>query len=183
MKHTILIIAIVSLVAATGCFEVELEIPVATPVATILGNELLHKANATLHGEILKPTRVNKNLGIADQSIASVSIVEFKIQVTEDAVADDADVDDLQFVDSMVVYVRSLNPDSGLEDLAIAWYYADEAVQEDAGVMPFEVDGDIELLPYLADGFELYSKSVSGVPMDDVSVEGLAVFSAIPDVE
>jgi len=179
MRYIILTVAIISMTAATGCFEVELEIPVATEVAIIQGNELLHKANATLHGEILRPARVNKNFGIADQGLSSVRLSDFRIQVTDDAVAGENDVDDLKIVISMVIYVRSLDEESELQDIAIAWYYADEADGLDAGLIQFELDEETELMPYLEEGFELYSKGVSGVPMDDVSVEGIAVFAAM----
>ena len=181
MTNVALVLTAMSILSLSGCFEVQLEVPVITQVATIEGNEILNQANAKLHGEILEPALVGKNFGLSDK-ISQVRLAEFEIRVTDDALGSDTDVDDLQFVESMVIFARSQDPDSGLDEVAVAWYYAEETDGSDPEILRFEVDSELDITPYLTDGFELFSKSVSRIPVDDVSVEGLAVFTAIPEL-
>ncbi len=176
-----LILTALSVLSLGGCFDVELEVPVITQVATIEGNEILHKANAKLHGEILEPAQVGKNFGFSEK-ISQVRLAEFEVRVTSDSVESATDVDDLAFVESMVIFARSQDPDSGLDEIAVAWYYADETDGDDPEILRFEVDNELDITPYLNDGFELFSKSVSHIPGDDVSVEGYAVFTAVPEL-
>jgi len=157
-----------------------LEIPVTTETAVVEGNVVLNQANATVKKEIMGRAQVGKNLGLEDEPIDSVFLRDFKLQVTNDSVEGPEDVDDLKFVKNMTVYVRSLNPDSGLQDAAVAWYYAEEAEDDGTDDLKFQVSDDIDLAPYVEDGFELYSESFSGHPIDDVSLRGTALFSAYP---
>ena len=170
---------------AAGCggeiqgVDKTVEIPVTIEVATIKGNEIIHKSNATVETEVLPLTRVDEHLGLTANEVDSLRLAAFKVAVTEHAVAGSDDTDDLQFVNSMVLYVHSLDPD-GPADRAVGWYYADEAKDSDFGVLHFEVDHEIDLSDYLEHGFQVFAKTVGGVPVDDVSVEGALVFSAIP---
>ena len=173
-------LAIMVAVLATGCFDVELEIPVATQVATIKGNLALHNAKARLYGEILEPARIDKFDAFKSQQMDSIRLETFAVRVTADALLDAEDVDDLAFVESMVIYVRSVNPDTTLPDVAVAWYYADETEHIDLEFLEFEVDSQLGLDEYFTEGFELFSKSVGMVPADDVSVQALASFVATP---
>jgi len=166
--------------AAAGCYEVELEVPVVTQVATVEGNPVLFKANATLHGQILEPADVKSNFGMSEKPVEEVRLMDFQVRVTDDAVEGPTDQDDLLFVESMVIYVESLDPNSKLKQIAVAWYYADEADGLDADSIVFETDPEMDLTPYVRTGFKLSSSSVSRVPGDNVSVEGLATFTALP---
>ncbi len=182
MRYMTPTLALLVSVALTGCFDVELEVPVLTQVATVEGNQALNKANATLHGEVLDPARVTNGFGLGDQPMEHVHLADFSVRVTDDALDGPADIDDLEFIDSMVVYVGSLEEDSALKDVAVAWYYRDEAPDSDDRSLHFEVDSEMDLKPYLEEGFELFTKSVSRVPADDVSVEGLATFTIVPGI-
>ncbi|MBM4353113.1 MAG: hypothetical protein FJ109_04850 [Deltaproteobacteria bacterium] len=181
MKNIVTILTAILPAMLAGCFDVELQIPVATQVATVEGNEVLHKAKAKLSGELLEPAKVESNFGIGDKNLEQVRLLDFQVQLTNDAVAGPADQDDLLFVESVVIYVESSNPLSMLPDVAVAWYYEDEG-ESSPDVLRFETDSELDLTPYLEHGFTLYSKSVSRVPGDDVSVEGVAVFSALPQL-
>jgi hypothetical protein len=181
MKTIVTILAAILPVTLAGCFDVELQIPVATQVATVEGNELLYKAKAKLTGELLEPAKVESNFGLEDKQLGQVHLLDFQIQRTDDALAGPDDQDDLLFVESVVIYVRSSDPLVKLPDIAVAWYYSDEGDSSE-DVLQFETDATIDLTPYLDHGFELFTKSVSRVPGDDVSVEGVAVFSALPQL-
>lgn len=180
MKYIKTTLCMMGAVLMMGCFAVELEIPVATQVATIKGNEALALAKARLFGEILEPARVDQFDGFGGQQMESIRLDSFAVMVTADALSDSDDVDDLAFVESMVIYVRSIDPDSELDDVAVGWYYAEEADLVDPAVLVFEVDDEMSLDEYFAEGFELYSKSVGLVPADDVAVQAFANFIAIP---
>ena len=164
-----------------GCYEVELEIPVVTNVAVIAGNEVLNKANTRLHGEILEPDQIDDSMGVDSKDVSSFLLTEFTLQLTDDSLTV-GDTDDLQFIDSMVIYARSLDSSSGLKEIAVAWYYKGEQRTLPDGSLEFEVDPQLELLPYMETGFELFSDSVGAIPADDVSVEGLATFLALTSV-
>jgi len=168
---------------AMGCggdFDMEFEVPVATQIATVAGNQVLYEAKAKLTSEFMEPIKLEKNLGVTDQKVAAAYLAEFRLQVTEDSQESPDDDDTLEFVEKMVIYVRSSNPESRLKEHAVAWYYKDENEGDDPLVLEFEVDAEFELTDYMVEGFELFSHSVSGVPGDDVSVEGMAVFNAFP---
>lgn len=181
MKHTIIALLLLSTVALGGCFDIELQVPVITQVATVQGNQALFMAKATLHGEVLQPARIENGLGLGDQAIGQVYLEDFTLLLTDDARAGLADVDDLMFVHSMVIYVRALDESSGLKDVAVAWFYRTESPDSTAGQLVFEVDPELDLKAYVDQGFELFSKGVARVPADDVSVEGIATFTAIPE--
>lgn len=181
MKHTIIAISILSTVALGGCFDIELQVPIITQVATVEGNHALFMAKATLHGEVLQPARIDNGLGLGGQAIGQIYLEEFNLQVTDDARTGIEDIDDLMFVDSMVIYVRSLDESTGLKEVAVAWFYNSESPDSTADRLVFEVDPELDLKAYVDSGFELFSKGVTRVPGDDVSVEGVALFTAIPE--
>ncbi len=181
MKRIFLTLSILSTVTLGGCFDIELQVPVITQVATVEGNYALFMAKATLHGEVLKPARVEDGLGFGDQAIGQVYLDDFTLLVTDDARDGLDDQDDLEFVDSMIIYVRSLDESAGLKEVAIAWFYREESPDSTPGKLVFESDPELNLKAYVDGGFELYSKGVSRVPEDDVSLEGIATFTAIPE--
>jgi len=164
-----------------GCLTVELEIPVVTPVAVVEGNKVLHNAGATLHGDLLEPARIDELDSLADSGFSSVNLVSFELNVTTDSVSDAKDLDDLSFVESMTIYVRSVKEGSRLPERSVGWYYEDDDTTGDSSVLIFDVDDTIELMPYMQEGFELFSKATSMVPGDDVSIEGVATFLALPE--
>lgn len=151
-----------------------------TAVAVVTGSKPMHAANAQLHNKAYELDKVEKNLGVADQSLSEVRLSSFKVQLTEDALAKPDDTDDLGFVESMVVYVRSSDPESTLDERAVAWFYREESPESTDDALVFEVDAGFDFAPYLDPGFELFAKADGGVPMDDVSFNGSALFIGVP---
>lgn len=184
MRHaTTMTALLISLAPLLGCYEVELEVPVVTQVAVVDGNPILNKAGARLFGQLLEPVVIDDQMGLSTDSVMAVTLEDFELHTTMDSVAGEEDTDDLTFVDDMVVYIRSVNPDTRLKAIAVAWYYAGETDSTEAGSLQFETDPGIDLLPYLEEGFELFSESSGSVPEDDVSIEGVATFSVLTSVD
>ena len=52
------LLAVIAL-TASGCWSVELELPVSTGVSVVQGNEILHKAGVRLFGEIFEHNAVD----------------------------------------------------------------------------------------------------------------------------
>ena len=163
-----------------GCVDIEIRIPVITNVATIDGNAALHKAHTKLHGNLLEPAHIEPDLGLKNEKLKSVHLLKFNLRVTPEAWDGPGDNDDLAFIEEVIIFAHSNAPDKTLEDLPVAWYYAQEDDGTDFSEISFEVDKKLNLLPYVESGFELTTTSVTFVPEDDVSVEGEALFSAIP---
>jgi len=159
--------------------EPRLELPpIDSQVTIVEGNEALYQTKAKLNKELMAP--LNVKLGIHEQEVFEVRLKNFRLELTEDAISGPDDQDDLQFVDSMVFYIRTTDPGMPLKERAIAWYYKDEADGDDPGKLVFEVDDQIDLTPYVEHGLELFSKSMSGAPLDNVSFRTRAIFDAAP---
>ncbi|MFH1530411.1 MAG: hypothetical protein ABIK09_06710 [Pseudomonadota bacterium] len=175
-NHFISLLAVVALMAS-GCWSVELELPVSTGVAVIQGNEILHKAGVRIFGELFEPVRVDQDLAeIGDMS--SFYLESFYLGLNEDSIKP-GDDDDLGFIDRMIVYIRPASPYCGLAEVEIARFERglDRSTDEE---LVFSVTQRLELLPYLECGFELRSDVEGMVPPDDVSVEGIAIFVMVP---
>jgi hypothetical protein len=164
-------------VVASGCWSVELELPVSTGVSVVQGNEILHKAGAKLFGEIFEPVRVDQEIAeVADMS--SFYMESFYLGLTDDSILP-GDVDDLAFVDEMVVFIRPATPHCGLAEVEVA-HFEREDDRSTPEELVFSVTQRLELLPYLECGFELRSEVEGRVPADDVSIEGIAIFVMVP---
>lgn len=173
--RNILLAAVV--LVASGCWSVELELPVSTGISVIQGNEILNKAGARLFGEIFEPVRVDDDLADASD-LKSFTMEAFYLGLTDDAIGP-GDDDDLAFIEKMIVYIRPGSPHCGLAEVEIARFEQDthRSTPEE---LVFSVTKRLELLPYLECGFELRSDAEGLVPADDVSVEGIALFVMVP---
>jgi hypothetical protein len=149
-------------------------------VAIVEGNQAMHEAGAKLHAQSYDLDKVEKNLGVTDKELVEVHLSSFEVELTEDAKAGADDQDDLQFVDKMILYVRSANPDSTIDQRAVAWFYREESPASTADTLVFEPAADFDFSEFAEEGFELYAKTEGGVPLDDVSFNGTAVFLAVP---
>ncbi len=170
------LLAAVALVAS-GCWSVELELPVSTGVAVVQGNEILHKAGVRLFGEIFDPVRVDEDI-VDVVELSSFYMESFYLGLTDDAIGY-GDNDDLGFIDEMIVYIRPASPHCGLAEVEIARFER-EAERSTAEELVFSTAQRLELLPYLECGFELRSEVEGLVPSDDVSIEGIAIFVMVP---
>jgi hypothetical protein len=175
IKNTSLLVA--AAMVASGCWSVELELPVSTGVSVVQGNEILNKAGVRLFGEIFEPVRVDHEIAeVAD--LSSFYMESFYLGLTDDSLLP-GDDDDLAFVDKMIVYLRPATPHCGLAEVEVARFER-EADRSSAEELVFSVTQRLELLPYLECGFELRSEVEGLVPADDVSIEGIAIFVMVP---
>ena len=168
MKLKVLALMIVLPVFICSCMEIDVPIEKTSKVMTVEGDELLHRAGVKTYGGIIKPYKAKRKLKSGE--LFSVKLTGLYLDVTDDAMPD-GDEDDLEFLLSATVYMRSLDEHSELPDIPIAWYERDEAMDDARMVLDFEVDFTSELQPYFVTGFELYSDAVMIVPEDDVSLQ------------
>ena len=101
------------------------------------------------------------------------------LEVTEDSVAGPEDRDTLEFILNAELFVRSLNEDSELPVQLLATYERPPDGMDDPQVVDFDVDSSVELLPYFADGFELFTECACRVPADNVSLKGYATLGGV----
>ena len=151
-----------------SCMEIDVPIEKTSKVMTIEGDELLHRAGVKIYGGIIKPYKVKRKLKSGE--LYSVKLTELYLEVTDDAMLE-GDEDDLEFLVSATVYMRSLDETSELPDIPIAWYERDEELDDQRTVLDLDVDFTSELQPYFVTGFELYSDAAMMVPEDDVSLQ------------
>jgi hypothetical protein len=86
------------------------------------------------------------------------------------------DTDDWSFLESVDVYVSSTREGSALPRRLIAHTGAPGTVT----VVRFEVDGNVDIKPYVDEGARVESEASGTQPLDDVSFDGMAVFTVHP---
>lgn len=155
-------------------------VPVVLQSSVIKGNKALHGVNTVLKQELLKPTQISQYMGLNPEEAEEVYLRNFEVEATSEAQANAEDQDDLAFVQSMKIYIRSTKQDTTLKPIAVAWYYSEEADGINPAKLVFEVSDQVDLAEYVEEGFELFSEGKAGFPLDDVSVAGAATFSAYP---
>ena len=102
-----------------------------------------------------------------------VTITSMALEITATDVAD-GDTDDWSFLDHVEVVIGPTAEASALPEVVLA-------TGDDPGAtttFTFEVDGSIDLVPYLEQGCHITSTSTGTAPPDDVSFDGLARFEA-----
>jgi hypothetical protein len=86
------------------------------------------------------------------------------------------DVDDWSFLHSVDVFVSSTREGTRLQRRLIAHVDAPGPVT----AIEFDVDGGIDLKPYIDEGSRIESQAHGTQPIDDVTFEGLVVFTVHP---
>jgi len=86
------------------------------------------------------------------------------------------DTDDWSFVDSIDVFVESTKSGTTLPKVKIASVSSPGAVQ----TMTFDVDGGVNLKPYIEEGSQVDSSGTGTAPNDDVSYDGDSTFTVHP---
>lgn len=86
------------------------------------------------------------------------------------------DSDDWSFVTSIEVFVKSTKSGSSLPKVKIASVSSPGAVQ----TMTFDVDGSVNLKPYVEEGAQVDSNGSGTAPSDDVSYAGDSTFTVHP---
>lgn len=107
--------------------------------------------------------------------IDSVTLRSLQLTITETQLPD-GDEDTWEFVDEIHVFVASSANGSSLPRVEIASVIAPGAVT----TMTFDVDGGIDLKPYVDEGSVVESEASGTIPPDDVSYDGEGVFTVHP---
>ena len=159
---------------ANGCgiadFDIEQPIPeqrvqgsgLPTPLAALFPLPL----DLDLSAEIEKRTT---------GPIDSVSLASLTLSITPTDQGP-GDTDDWGFVDEIRVFVASSRTDSSLPRLEIASTVAPGAVT----TIEFTVDDSVNLQPYVEEGSVVESSGRGRLPPDNVSYDGVGVFTVHP---
>ncbi len=171
---------IAALVAATltlvGCGDF-LAFPVEASVDEFVvpGDPYLHHDDAPLRDDVVPPVEVALDVPVGQ---GEISLIGLTLEVTPTA-APEGDVDDLEFVTTIDVYLTSTRPGTELPQLLVAHW--------DPTISPLEnnrvelgVAGNENIAPYLAEGFRLDIRPHGVVPYDDVSMQGRVTFLVNP---
>jgi hypothetical protein len=105
------------------------------------------------------------------------SVTLSSLQLTITATAQPAgDTDDWSFVESIHVFVKSSKDGTTLPRVEIASVSSPGAVT----TLDFEVEGSVDINPYVNEGSVVEAESTGTVPDDEVSYDGNAVFTVHP---
>ena len=107
--------------------------------------------------------------------IDRVSLASLTLSITATA-QPPGDRDDWSFVDEIHVFVRSSRAGSTLPRVEIARVVAPGAVTS----LAFEVERGVNLQPYVSEGSVVESEGRGRLPADDVTFDGLGVFTVHP---
>jgi hypothetical protein len=107
--------------------------------------------------------------------IDSVTLTSLKLSITATA-RPSGDTDDWSFVESIHVFVKSSKSGTTLPRIEIAKVMNPGAVT----TMTFDVDDSVDINPYVNEGSIVEGESAGTVPDDDVSYDGVAVFTVHP---
>jgi hypothetical protein len=107
--------------------------------------------------------------------IDSVTLKSLRLSITDTARGAN-DTDDWRFIDEIHVFVRSNKSGSTLPRVEIA-----KVVDPgDVTTLSFQVDGKVNLDPYINEGSVVEGESSGRLPEDDVTYDGRAVFTVHP---
>ena len=104
--------------------------------------------------------------------INSVTLSSLELTIT----ATDQPMGDWSFVTEIDVYVSSTKSGSTLPKTPIAHITSPGAVQ----TMTFDVDGSVDLNPYINEGSQVDGESTGSAPPNSVSYDGQGVFTVHP---
>jgi len=180
MKASLIAAMLGAVMVLTGCIETDIDISKTSKTKYIEGNELLSLVKTKLFGDLIEPIMVKRDSRASQ--LASARISSLTIEVTEDSLDGEGDEDDLLFVESVRVFIMPRDEDSDLPRRLIGWYEKEEADLEDPMVLSFQVNGDVDLLPYFEEGLQLVFDAVAFVPSDDVSIKAHADFVGVYEV-
>jgi hypothetical protein len=107
--------------------------------------------------------------------IDRVTLKSLSLSITDTA-RGPSDTDDWRFIDEIHVFVRSSKSGSMLPRVEIAKVVDPGAVT----TLEFQVDGKVNLDPYVNEGSVVEGESSGRLPEDDVTYDGRAVFTVHP---
>ena len=173
LRHSLCLVC--AFVMVTGCADVlAFDLYAAVDEFTVPGDASLHHGQAPLSAATIPDMEIQ----FSAMDARSVSISSVRFFVTDTDLFNDADADDLEFLDSVVVYIAPVDPGSELPVVELARWDG----PHDAGAQELWLDAlvDVDLTDYIQEGFVLKASTTGVVPYDDVSVSGEATFRVNP---
>ena len=107
--------------------------------------------------------------------IDSVTLKSLTLEITATA-RPSGDTDDWSFVESIRLFVQSTKSGTTLPRVEIASIASPGAVT----TLEFEIVSGVDINPYVNEGSQVDAESSGTVPTDDVTYDGLAVFTVHP---
>lgn len=161
-------------VVLAGCSITDFDISQPVPEQQVQGSGI----PAPIAALFPLPLSLDLSAEIAKQTTGPIDSVtlrslELRITATNRPSGDD---DTWEFVDEIRVFVRSRADGSSLPRVEIASVTAPGAVT----TMVFDVDDRIDIKPYVDEGSVVDSEASGTVPTDDVSYDGVGVFTVHP---
>ena len=156
-----------------GCGVADFDISQSTPEQTIPGSGLPGPLAALFQLPLnLDLSSQIKQMDTGPIDSVTLSSISLTITTTDEP---SGDTDDWSFVQEVHVFVSGTNG-SSLPRVEIAKIVSPGAVQ----TMNFDVDGGVNLKPYVDQGSVVDSTGSGTQPPDDVSYEGSATFTVHP---
>jgi hypothetical protein len=109
--------------------------------------------------------------------IDTIFIKSFTLSITSTEIDGTEDVDNFDFLSSVSVTIESTKTDTTLEPKKIAEI---QSVPDGQTELDFTVYDDINLQPYVDEGFIINSNVDGSQPTDNVSFDGLSVYTVQP---
>jgi hypothetical protein len=162
-------------VFSAGCSDIlAFDLYASVDEFTVPGDANLHHGKAPLSAATIPDMEIQ----FASMDARSISISSVRFFVTETDVGNEADRDDLKFLESVIVYISPMNPASDLPVVELARW---EGPHEfGATELYMDATEEVDLTEYVRDGFVLKASTSGIVPYDDVSISGEAIFRVNP---
>lgn len=165
-----------ALALVAGCGDaLNFELKASVDEFTVLGDPILHHQGAPL--SVLDVPPIELKFGALQQG--GVYLADLTFYVTDTSISSDRDDDDLDFLTKLQVVATPTNPNSQLPPVPIAQW---TGPPPEVGTMEIEltVNTQINLRPYITEGFALKLSTAGTIPYDDVSVKGEVRFTVKP---
>ena len=160
---------------ASGCTDaLAFDLYASVDEFTVPGDANLHHGKAPLSAATIPDMEIQ----FTALDARSISISSVRFFVTDTDLLNDADADSLEFLESVVVYIAPMDPDSDLPVVELARWQGPHSPEADELWLDAEVE--VDLREYIRDGFVLKAATTGVVPYDDVSISGEAVFRVNP---
>ena len=160
--------------AVAGCGIADFDVDQPVPAQTIQGSGL----PAPLAAIFPLPLNLDISSKIKAQDTGPIDGVTLSSLAMTITATDQpsGDTDDWAFVTHIDVFVQSTKSGTALPRVRIAMVSNPGAVQ----TMAFEVDGGVNLKPYVDEGSQIDATASATAPSDDVSYAGSSVFTVHP---
>ena len=162
-------------VISGGCSDVlAFDLYASVDEFTVPGDANLHHGKAPLSAATIPDMEIQ----FASMDARSISVSSVRFFVTETDLGNDADRDDLKFLETVIVYISPMNPASELPVVELARWEGPH--EPGATELYMDASVEVDLREYVKEGFVLKASTSGIVPYDDVSVSGEATFRVNP---